>query len=318
MNNDLITLFSKAKSVLIVIGKTAKLDSLAAGLALQLALVSQGKSAKVCSESQISEDSSKLIGVGTISKTLDLGGNVLKVSFPYVDGSIDKVTYNITDDRFNLLIEPRAGQAPLKNNDVQSSYTGAEVDVIVIIDVANLESLGDLYLENPDVFVREKLVNIDRRFDNQQFGVHNLVEKQFSSTSEIIVKLLQGLRWDLNPDIATNLYTGLVASTNNFTSFSTNAQSFEVASYLLKSGARKIPLSSLKQNLGPAIATGPASFNSSAPVAPIFQNQPPIFSSGTKPVENKPVENKPTENSPKKQPPQDWLKPKIFKSTDLV
>lgn len=287
MDNDLITAVNQAKTALIVVAKIAKLDSLAAALALQLAFINQGKSASVCYEGKLPSDAERLVGVKNISQTLELGGNVLKVSFPYSDGSIDKVTYNITDDRFNLLIEPRVGNAPLKSEQVQFNYTGAEVDLIITIDAPNLEALGDFYLENPDIFVREKLINLDRRYDNQQFAAFNLVEKEFSSTSEIVVQLLQGLRWDLNQDIATNLYAGLVSSTNNFSSFSTNAQSFETASYLLKNGARKVPLMPIK------------------PMEPI-KNAANVTNVIKKP------------ESPLKKPPQDWLKPKIFKSGDLV
>jgi len=287
MDNDLITAVNQAKTALIVVAKIAKLDSLAAALALQLAFINQGKSASVCYEGKLPSDAERLVGVKNISQTLELGGNVLKVSFPYSDGSIDKVTYNITDDRFNLLIEPRVGNAPLKSEQVQFNYTGAEVDLIITIDAPNLEALGDFYLENPDIFVREKLINLDRRYDNQQFAAFNLVEKEFSSTSEIVVQLLQGLRWDLNQDIATNLYAGLVSSTNNFSSFSTNAQSFETASYLLKNGARKVPLMPIK------------------PMEPI-KNAANVTNVIKKP------------EPPLKKPPQDWLKPKIFKSGDLV
>lgn len=320
MNNNVVQLVANAKSIVIVITKTAKLDSMAAGLGLYLALVSQGKSVKICSEASIN-NLEKLVGANNLSKTLDLGGNVLKVSFPYADGAIDKVTYNITDERFNLLIEPRVGNPPLQNKDVLFGYTGANIDLIFAIDAPNLEALGDIYLENPDVFERDKVINIDRRFDNQQYGIENLVEKQFSSTSEIVVKLLESLRFDLNPDIATNLYTGLVASTNNFTSFSTNAQSFEVASFLLKNGARKIPMMSERPNLTnmPDMQSG---FQAKAPVRNeevdlgsqnIFKNPFSKVNKGAAITSDpKPLETK------KKQPPQDWLKPKIFKSTDSI
>ena len=299
MNENIVQLFNNAKSVVIVVGKSAKLDGVAAALALYLALMKEGKSAKICSEANL-PDAQKLIGSDKISHKLEEGGNTLKISFPYSDGNIDKVTYNITDDRFNLLIEPRAGNNPLKNSDVQYNYTGAQLDLIVTVDAPSLESLGNIYLENPDQFVREKIVNIDRRFDNQQYGVQNLVEKQFSSTSEIIAKLLDTLRWDLNPDIATNLYAGLVSATNNFTSFSTNAQSFETASYLLKNSARKIAFTpparqSVNQN----------QFGQRLPSSS-------RFSGAINPNKQEP------ENKDQKPTPQDWLKPKIFKSTDLV
>lgn len=307
MNQDLIVLFTNAKAAVIVVPKTAKLDSLAAALALQLAFASRGKNAQVCSEVTVSQ-ANQLVGSGQISPTLELGGNTLKVSFPYQDGAIDKVTYNITDERFNLLIEPRSGQAPIKNKDVQFSYTGAETDIIITIDTPSLEALGDIYLENPDVFLRDKIVNIDRRFDNQQYGAFNLVEKKFSSTCEIIIKLLESLRWDLNPDMATNLYAGLVTSTNNFSSFSTNAQSFEAASYLLKNGARKVPLGSQRMSPPSGMASTLPSSRVAIPPAGqnVFQRQEEV------------VKPQQTSQQLPKQPPQDWLKPKIFKSTDSI
>lgn len=280
MNENIVRLFSEGKSFLIAVSKTAKLDGIASALALALSLIQQGKSVTVCTENTLPESKS-LVGSDKISQKLELGGNTLKVSFPYKEDAIDKVTYNITDDKFNLLIEPKQGSAPLSSQQVQYAIVGGTVDLVVTIDTPNLESLGNLYLENADSFVRERIVNIDRRFDNKQYGVENIVDKQSSSTAEIIIRLLQGLRWDLNPDVATNLYTGLTSATNNFTSFSTNAQSFEAASTLLKGGARKLALNQPRQ-------------------------------SQTVPTEGviKPAEQ--DVKQPQKPTVQDWLKPKIF------
>ncbi|MFA6005493.1 MAG: hypothetical protein WC775_03320 [Patescibacteria group bacterium] len=337
MNPNLMKLFSQARSVLICISKNARIDGIASGLAISIAAVSQGKTVFICSEAQTSE-AKNLVGIDKVSKNLQLGGNILKVSFPYQEGAIDKVTYNITDDKFNLLVEPRAGQLPLASDNVQFSYTGGAADVIVTVDSPNLESLGNIYLDNPDIFVQEKIVNIDRRFDNKNYGAENLVDKQSSSTSEIVLRLIQGLRWDLNTDIATDLYAGLSAATNNFTSFSTNAQSFEAASLLLKSGARKIPVAAARPQQPYPQANPFGGFSPNMPV------DDPFFDDGTmmspnpfippQPQTSTPVQQVQPNQSPvnvpqqsqnqqavqgsDKTPPQDWLKPKIFKSTDLV
>lgn len=338
MSPNLLKLFADARSILIVISKNAKIDGLAASLAFSIAAITQGKTVYVCSEALLPEGKN-LAGYDKVATTLQLGGNILKVAFPYQEGAIDKVTYNITDDKFNLLIEPRQGQAALTANNVQFSYTGGAVDVIITIDAPNLESLGNIYLENPDIFLHEKIVNIDRRFDNKNYGVENLVDKQSSSTSEIVVRLLQGLRWEINPDSATDLYAGLSAATNNFTSFSTNAQSFEVASYLLKQGARKIamvgkPQSSFNQPnpFGNLSATGqgdnmfledesaflqdPFTVPPTRPAMPVRQQtQGTVQQAQPQP---RATAATPINKSQDKTPPQDWLKPKIFKSTDLV
>jgi hypothetical protein len=319
MNGNIVQLFTNSRSILIVVSKSAKIDSLAAALGLYLALIAQGKSVHIATEATVN-GADKLIGFDKIKKTIEQGGNILKVTFPYSDGNIDKVTYNITDDRFNLLIEPRAGAQPLTNKDVQFGYTGGQTDLIVTIDAPTLEALGDLYLDNPDVFTREKIVNIDRRFDNQQYGGENLVEKEFSSTSEIVMRTLSSLHWELNNDIATNLYAGLMSATNNFTSFSTNAQSFEAASILLKSGARKLPIATPQSR--PAFGANPA-FPAGAEAMPknqsIFAQPPqvqPQFQPQSQPQPQ--PESQPQPQPQAKKPPQDWLKPKIFKSTDLI
>lgn len=272
MNENTVRLLNEAKSILITVSKTARLDGVAAALALSLGAISQGKTVRVCTEAPL-EESRRLVGADKISPALDLGGNVLKVSFPYRDGAIDKVTYNITDDTFNLLIEPRTNTAPLESKDVRYNYTGGTVDVILTIDAPNLESLGSLYLDNPDVFVQDKIVNVDRRFDNKNFGAENIVDKQSSSTSELVVKLLNLLRWNINPDMATNLYMGLSAATNNFTSFSTNAGSFETASILLKLGARKMP----------PMPQGGGLQGVGAPMRPPMGNFPPMMPRGFMP-----------------------------------
>ncbi len=305
MNENILRMFSSSRSVLIAVSKNAKLDGLASGLALYLSCLGEGKNSYICSEADLLE-AKNLVAADKISHVLQLGGNTLRVSFPYKEGAIDKVTYNITEDRFNLLVEPRTGFPPLEAKDIQYSYTGGAVDLIVTIDAPNLESLGNIYLENPEMFVREKIVNIDRRFDNKEYGAENIIDKQSSSTAEIVLRLLQGLRWNINSDVATNLYAGLVSSTNNFSSFSTNAQSFEAASQLLKNGARKLPTATLTKEAG----SFPVSFLSQSP-KPRLQPQPTVIQPQGQTIQ-------PSTQSAQSQPPQDWLKPKIFKSTDII
>jgi hypothetical protein len=343
MNENIVSLLNSAQNILICVSKNAKLDSIASALALTLAISQQGKSVKVCSETDTKE-ASRLPGSDKISNKLDLGGDILKVSFPYKEGALDKVTYNITDNNFNLLIEPRKGQAPLSSEGVKFSHTGGNVDLIITVDTPNLESLGDIYFENPDIFDREKIINIDRRFDNKKYGVENIIEKQFSSTSEIILNLIDTLRWNINPDIATNLYSGLISATNNFSSFSTNAQTFEAASFLVKNGAKKLAVTAPGVQTPPVRNmpsfnqryTNPSSFNT--PAVPSFGNQEdayqnqPIYSNTINQIPPQSEENKPQAkpeqqtqqvkpeipDTEKKKPPKDWLKPKIFKSSDVV
>lgn len=333
MNENTVRIIKSASSILIVLGKQAKRDGFAAALGLYLSLIQEGKSVHMCTEADATQ-AEGLVGVDKIEKTLQLGGNVLKVSFPYSDGTIDKVTYNITDDRFNLLVEPKQGQSPLDSKNVQFAYTGGAVDAIICIEAQSLESLGNVYMENPDIFEQQKIINIDRRFDNKNFGIENIVEKQFSSTSEIIFDILGLMRTNISPDASSNLYAGVASATNNFSSFSTNAHTFETVSALLKSGARKpSPVQARTQGtFGAGIRTPFQQVQRpiTQPFAPSMTMQQPYAQEHIDPqgfvsqqaasgvvMQTQVEQPKPSsvQNEDKK-PPIDWLKPKIFKSSD--
>ena len=304
MNQELVTLLKTASSLLIVLGKGAKRDSFAAALGLYLACMQEGKMARVCTEAPL-QTAQGLEGADKISNTLELGGNVLKISFACKEDAVNQVSYNTTDDRFNVLIEPGEGVPPIDPKSVQFSYTGGTVDAIVTIDAPALEQLGSLYLENPDVFAREKIINIDRRFDNKQYGAFNIVEKAASSTSELVLQLLSVLRIALTPEIATNLYAGLVAATNNFSSFSTNAHSFDTAAQLLKAGARKQLASPAARPFRPMTPTIPTPQAGSMPPSPYFDDD--LF-----------MEDEVPPAPAVQKPPTDWLKPKLYKSSNAV
>ena len=113
----------------------------------------------------------------------------------------------------------------------------------------------------------------------------------------MVLKIIQALNIDIDKDIATNLYAGLMASTNNFTSYSVNADTFEAASTLLKLGAIKKPIARSMNTVGQIGTT----------------IRPPSFSQ--KPINA--VEQEPGIN-PDQPQPQDWLKPKIFKNSGLI
>ena len=222
-------------------------------------------------------------------------GNNLIISFPYTDGSIDKVDYNIQGSSFNLVIIPRSESSKLNPEQVRFSYTGGTVDFIITMDAPTLNSLGSIYLDNQNLFQGKEIVNIDRHLTNTMFGSVNIVDKTSSSLSEMVFKFLSGLpEVEINRETASNLYAGITLATNTFSSYSVNADTFEIASKLLRLGAiKKRPIT--HQSVSPK-----TSFN-----APPFQQ------------ENRTFESSKTVPEPD-QKPQDWLKPKIFRGGGLI
>jgi len=303
--NDLVT---KGTSGIIMLPGNPTIDAVAGATALYLGLLKLGKNVSIACATKVQSD---MVGADKIQATLSVGGDNLVVSFPYSDGAIDKIDYNIQGEKFNLVIAPRAGFPKLNPSQVQYSYTGGSFDFIITIDTPNLNGLGTIYTENQTQFQGKEIINIDRHLTNAFFGTVNFVNKTSSSTSELVLKVLKELQIELDKDIATNLYAGIASATNTFTSYSVNAETFETIASLLKAGAVK----KTQTHLG-----APQGINMQMPTF-----KAPTFPQATKPsMERQPVQNIATvesqENQSKEgaQSPQDWLKPNIFKGGGLV
>ena len=237
--NQIKELIAKNTTGIIALPAKATPDAIAAGTSMYLALTKMGKTVSLVSSETPQSD---LVGIDKIQNNLSTGGNNLVVSFPYKDGAIDKVDYNIVDERFNLIIAPREGFAKLEPKEVQFSYTGGKIEFIITIDTPNLNALGEIYQKNENSFNGKNIVNIDRHLINNNYGTINLVVKTSSSTSELVYKVIKGLGTQIDKDIATNIYAGIVGATNNFGSYSVNADTFETVAGLLRAGAVRKPV----------------------------------------------------------------------------
>ncbi len=286
---------SQNKAGVIILPLNPSQDALAAASAFYLSLLKMGKIITLACSSEVKGD---LLALDKVQHNLSVNGDSLVVSFPYTDGAIDRVDYNIQGENFNLIITPRPSFPKLDKNQVKFSYTGGQFQFIIVIDSPNLNSLGELYENNQNQFQGKEIINIDRHLINSYYGTINLVDKTISSISELVFKTIKNLEIEIDKDIATNLYFGMVTATNNFTSYSVNAQTFENAAQLLRLGAvkkiiKKSPIKTSPQYL----ATGHS------------ENQT------IKPLESVEKETMPEE---KPQTPQEWLKPKIFKGSGLI
>ena len=276
--------FNKGNSGVIVIPPNPTVDAQAAAASLYLGLTKMGKNVSLACSTKPESD---IIAADKIKTQLATGGDSLMVSFPYSDGSIDKVDYNIQGEAFNLIITPRPGFAKLDPKAVSFSYTGGVVDFIVVIDTPTLNTLGAIYSENQNHFTGRDIINIDRHLTNAFFGTVNFVNKTVSSISELVLTVLEELKIEIDRDMATNLYSGVAVATNNFTSYSVSADTFEHIAPLLRAGAVKKIVKKPE----------PVKIN----IAPSAESQPT-----------------PIEEVEKEKNAQDWLKPKIFKNSGLI
>jgi c-di-AMP phosphodiesterase-like protein len=289
-------LLAPAHEVLLVTHEHPTFDSMGSTLALYLGLITLGKHVTVACPDPMTVELSGFIGADKVINML--GKKNFIISLDYVDGSIEKVSYNIEGDKFNLVIEPRPGFEIFNADKVHYSYAGSAANVIITVDTIHLGGLKKLFDEDKDLYATKPIVNIDRHPNNAHYGHTNMVNPQASSTAEVVGNLLTGLGVTFTDDIATNLINALIGATNNFQNPSVTAEAFEFAATCMKAGGKRFTKAVVPEEEIPV--SGGESVN--------YEPQK---------VEAVPLKPSPVKPEPKKQAPPEWLKPKIFKSTNI-
>lgn len=80
-------------------------------------------------------------------------------------------------------------------------------------------------------------INIDHHPKNDRFGNLNWIDPKAAAVAEMAYRLLKALPAEISPEVATNLYVGILTDTGSFRFASTTAETFRIASELVGSGA---------------------------------------------------------------------------------
>lgn len=235
--SEIRSLLEQSKEILVVTHENPNQDSLGSSLALFLSLSLSGKKVTIACPTPSTVAFSNLIGIDKVEPSLS-GKNFI-ISLDYIEGSIEKVSYNVANDKFNLVIEPRPGAPTFGPEKVHFSSAQATPDLIFVLDCASLEELGKFYQDEKEIYSKITTINIDYHPNNLQFAKINLVEPNASSTSEIVAFFIQSLGLSLTQDMATNLLIGIESATHNFSLAQTSAGAFEATALCLKAGGKR-------------------------------------------------------------------------------
>lgn len=317
--DEVKTELEKLKTGIIAVSDNPSTDEIASACSLYLALMKKGYEVYLFSDKKID---SKLIAADKFSQSFEVSGNNLEISFPYEEGSVNDVSAKIENGRFIIVLVPAEGANPPDYKDVKFAKTGGSIDFVITVGVPTLQRLGSIYQQKKDLLDSAQIINIDRQFNNNYYGVLNYVSTSYSSVSEIIYQLALKLAVEIDQDMATNLYIGLVSATNYFRSMSVKPETFEMASYLYKVGVRKelvsLVLGQSQPSVQPSGLAGSRPFGSSVGSSvPRFlgsENQQKTVKFNLNNQRDASADNKPQQSSQKA--PEDWLRPKIFTSKD--
>ena len=101
------------------------------------------------------------------------------------------------------------------------------------LDCGAADRLGDLEAHMSKSGV---VVNVDHHPGNDEFGNLNVVVTSASSTAELVTRLIQDAGIEIDRDIATCLYTGVVTDTGRFQYSNSSPDTLRLAAELLSLG----------------------------------------------------------------------------------
>ena len=117
---------------------------------------------------------------------------------------------------------------------MQESPPKAKYEVIFLVDASERSRVGIIGEKIP--WDSKLFVNIDHHKSNSERADILFVDNTRSSCAEIVFELMKGTGYPISKEIATCLYTGLLADTGRFLFPSTDARSLKCAYELVELG----------------------------------------------------------------------------------
>lgn len=253
-------LIKQAQNVLILTGREPNNDQLSAAIAVQRVLNKLQKQASVVITDKLPK-SAELYDTQFISKEL-AGVRDFIMSVDMHSVVVDKLKYNVENDKLNVTITPLNGNFAAK--DVSFEQGPYKFDLVIVLGVAQIDKMDKIVEQNPTIFDGLHLINIDYHRINEEFGSVNYVDQNCSSVCEMLISLFESLEQGIiDESIATALFTGITSATHNFTTPDTTAKAMTVAAQMLAAGAKqqqivKVMQSKSTESYAPKPTTVPA------------------------------------------------------------
>jgi hypothetical protein len=233
---------TKSNAIGIAVAPNPSLDQMAAALSLSMLLKEANKTAAVASPTDPIVEISNLVGINKVQKTLGSGGGSsgdLIVSFPYLEGEIEKVSYTLENGFLNIIVKATEQGLSFNEKDVQYKRGGGggPLDLLFVVGAQSLADISSVVSQ--ENLQNAEIVNIDNKESNQGYGTIVLVSPQALSVCELIGDIALSLGFKIERDAAQNMMSGLITATQNFQNPRTSSLAFEVASYLMRRGAAR-------------------------------------------------------------------------------
>ncbi len=136
------------------------------------------------------------------------------------------IEFDVIPEKFNFMVEYIRFYHEIK----------FEVDVVIALDCADKKRLGPI----DTLFDSAKhIVKIDHHNTDEDYGTLNIVDKDISSTCELLTSILIKLNAKFTKEISSALLMGILTDTGRYLYDNVTSDTFEISAFLLKKGANK-------------------------------------------------------------------------------
>ncbi len=226
------SLLGNSKDILIIAGKRAIEDTYPAALGLKKYLDVNAKKMTLFAAGDIPASMYFLDDPAIAQKTIHNLRQIV-ISINASGKSIKQLSYKKTAARLKIFITPE-GNGQITERDIHINMSGFDHDLIVALGVEDLTTLNSCFEDNAQFFYETPIINVDEDSANERYGEVNIIEPLASSCSEITTSILKKWNEDLiTKQVATPLFAGIVAATNNFQNMRTKPATLYEAAFLL-------------------------------------------------------------------------------------
>lgn len=229
-----IDLIQKSKNILIALPESLNGDSLGSALALESALKKLNKKVEIVCAEAAPDKLKFLAGAANLKNKLAPLRDFI-ISIDTSQNKISRLRYETEDKILKIFL---AAPQKIEQRDVRLENGPFYYDLIITLDSPDLESLGQIFSDNAELFFNKSILNIDHKAGNEYFGEVNLIEPTAAACAEIVAGLIEKLGSSLiDEKMATALLCGLIVKTHSWQNQKTTPQALNLASLLIIKGA---------------------------------------------------------------------------------
>ncbi|MEX2580409.1 MAG: bifunctional oligoribonuclease/PAP phosphatase NrnA [Verrucomicrobiales bacterium] len=117
---------------------------------------------------------------------------------------------------------------------IESPRGRSEADLVIALDSAGRDRINEAVWEFASAI--ETVVNIDHHVSNTEFGTLNYVDGESPATGQIVFQLAASAGWEMDREIAENLYAAISTDTGSFRYPSTTSETYRIVATLTDLG----------------------------------------------------------------------------------